>query len=60
MAGIEESIQRLFERAAIRNIEIIQEPIGTRIDDGDLLLDRKGRVLVLLENFLEPLAAVQL
>ena len=46
--------------AAFRNLKIIQKAVGTGINDDDLLFDRQRRVLILLQNFRQPLAAGKL
>ena len=59
MAGIEELEKKLFEWPDIGNFNIV-EHAAAGVDDDDLLLDRHGRVLVLLQNFGQTLSTTQL
>src|SRR5882762_10216904 len=55
-----ELVQVLFKLTALLYRKIIQIPLGTRIDDHDLLFERHRLVLALLEDLHEAAAAIEL
>src|SRR6185312_13930392 len=49
-----------FKAAAFFDGDIVEQTLGSREDDGDLLFDRQRLILRLLQNFDEALTAVEL
>src|SRR3989442_14852369 len=57
---VHEGVERLFKALAVSNGEPVEISVRAGENDNDLLFDRKGRVLILLEHFGEALAAIEL
>ncbi len=63
MAGLrifEEFVEFGLERPAVFHRQIVEQTLGRREDDRDLLFDRQRRILRLLQNLDQPLTAIQL
>ena len=60
MSRLEEPVQLLLVRVYVAYRNRIEVSVGARVDDGDLLFHRQRLILRLLENFDEPLAAMEL
>src|SRR5688572_10022353 len=60
MAGLEEPVEILLVATHIFNRNRVEEALGGRIDNGDLLLDGERLILRLLQNFDETAAAIEL
>ena len=60
MTRVQKPVQILFKWTAIGDFKVIEQAIRARENHGDLLLNRKRHVLILFQNFRQPLPAIQL
>ena len=60
MRVFDEAVQLHFERPALLERQIVQEPVGAGVDNQDLLFDRQRRILALLQNLHHAAAAREL